>query len=66
MRCLQISHKIGAIAASDRIYLMRTSKVDACGTHNELMNNSPAYQELFAQGQKSPSNTLDIAEREEM
>lgn len=63
---IQISHKIGAIAASDRIYLMRTGKVDACGTHNELMNNSPAYQELFAQGQKSPSNTLDIAEREEM
>ena len=63
---IQISHKIGAIAASDRIYLMRTGKVDACGTHNELMNSSPAYQELFAQGQKSPSNTLDIAEREEM
>lgn len=63
---IQISHKIGAIAESDRIYLMRTGKVDACGTHNELMNNSPAYQELFAQGQKGPANTLDIAEREEM
>lgn len=63
---IQISHKIGAIAASDRIYLMRTGKVDACGTHNELMNSSPAYQELFAQGQKSPSNTLDTTEREEM
>ena len=54
---INISHKIGAIAGSDKIFLMGAGRVEACGTHEELMAASPDYRELFARGREDISES---------
>lgn len=42
-----ITHRLGAIAEVDHIVLLHEGKVEAVGTHEELMRISPRYAEMY-------------------
>jgi ATP-binding cassette subfamily B protein len=43
-----ITHRLSQIRRADRIVVMRQGRVSAVGTHEQLMQQSPAYQNIFA------------------
>ena len=45
---LIIAHRLSSIIDSDLIYVLDKGKIIASGTHNELLDNSPYYKELYA------------------
>lgn len=44
---LIIAQRIGSVENADRIIVLDDGKIEAMGTHEELLNNSPAYQEIY-------------------
>jgi ATP-binding cassette, subfamily B, bacterial len=42
-----ISHRFGSVRTADRIYVLRDGRVDACGSHDELMAADGHYAHLF-------------------
>ena len=49
---LIIAQRISSIQESDMIILMENGQIAAVGTHNELMQTSPIYQEVYYSQQK--------------
>lgn len=45
---LLITHRISQIRSADHILLMKNGRLVAQGTHNELLESSPAYRQIFA------------------
>ena len=41
-----ISHRIASIKNSDQIFVFNEGKLDASGTHDDLLKNSPTYAML--------------------
>jgi ATP-binding cassette subfamily B protein len=44
---LIITHRLSQIRWADKIAVMRQGRISAMGTHEELINRSPAYSQLF-------------------
>lgn len=44
---LFISHRLSSCRICDRILLLQDGKVEAMGSHNELMESSSKYREMF-------------------
>ncbi len=44
-----ITHRLSQIRWSDKILALRKGRVVGCGSHEELMNSSPAYRRIFTQ-----------------
>ena len=44
---LIIAQRIGSVENADRILVLDDGKIEAMGTHEELMKNSLAYQEIY-------------------
>ena len=44
---LIIAHRLSTVIDSDRLLLINNGKVEAEGTHEELLNNSKTYQQLY-------------------
>ena len=42
-----ISHRMKSIEHVDRIVVLKDGRVEACGTHAELLQTSPTYQNLI-------------------
>ena len=42
-----IAHRLSTILNSDKIYVIDSGSVTADGTHDELLNNSPAYKNFY-------------------
>ena len=42
-----IAQRIGSVENADRILVLDDGKIEAIGTHQELLQNSPAYQEIY-------------------
>ena len=42
-----ISHRLANVTKSDKIYVMFQGKVEACGSHEELLKNNGAYAILW-------------------
>ena len=43
-----IAQRVASVQDADRILLMEGGRIAAMGTHQELMQNSPIYQEIYA------------------
>lgn len=50
---LIISHRMKSIQNVDQIVVMVDGTVEACGCHEDLLENSPTYQKLVASAEKS-------------
>ena len=46
---IMISHRLSAVAAADRIYVLSAGAVAEAGTHDELLANGGAYARLWGQ-----------------
>ena len=44
---LIIAHRLSTVIGADRLLLINDGKIEAEGTHQELLKNSKAYQELY-------------------
>lgn len=44
---LLITHRLGAVAEVDNIILLADGKVQATGSHQDLLNKSPLYAEMY-------------------
>lgn len=44
---LIIAQRIGSVENADRVIVLDDGKIEAMGTHEELLKNSPAYQEIY-------------------
>lgn len=42
-----ISHRLSSCRICDRVLLLQEGSVKAVGTHDELMESSPEYREMF-------------------
>ena len=47
-----ISHRLYSTRKADRICYIENGKIAEEGTHEELMNSSPVYREIFDSQQK--------------
>ncbi len=47
MTILYVAQRISAVIDLDRIYLLENGAITAVGTHEELMQTSPLYQEIY-------------------
>lgn len=43
---IMIAHRLSTVINADRILVLQSGRVVASGTHNELLTNSPLYQQL--------------------
>ncbi|MDD3197382.1 MAG: ABC transporter ATP-binding protein, partial [Eubacteriales bacterium] len=44
---LIIAQRIGSVKDADRIIVMDDGRISACGTHEELLENSEIYREVY-------------------
>ena len=42
-----IAHRLSTITDADRIYVIRHGRVDACGTHEQLLKESSLYESMW-------------------
>jgi ATP-binding cassette subfamily B protein len=45
---LLITHRLSQIRQADRVLLIRRGKLEASGSHEELLANSPLYRRIFS------------------
>ena len=49
---LVIAHRLSTISLADRVILMEAGRVQAQGTHEYLLENSPEYESILSSGLK--------------
>ncbi len=49
---LIIAQRVSSVQDADQIVILDSGRIAAIGTHNELLNSNPIYQEIYAQQQK--------------
>jgi ATP-binding cassette subfamily B protein len=47
LTCLIIAQRISSVMEADRIIVLNNGEIDCIGTHEELMNLSPIYKDIF-------------------
>lgn len=54
--CFVVAQRISTVLKADRIYVIDKGRIAAQGTHRELLQSSPIYQEIYASQLGSGSN----------
>lgn len=42
-----IAHRLSSIANADTIFVMKSGRIEECGTHNDLIHNGGIYQTMW-------------------
>lgn len=50
---LVIAHRLSSVVNADQICVMKKGRLDACGTHEELLENCTEYQKLWRAARES-------------
>lgn len=57
---LIIAQRIGSVENADRILVLDDGKIEAMGTHQELLKNSAAYQEIYYSQRDKEKETREV------
>ena len=61
---LVIAHRLHTITRADKICVLKDGRLEAEGTHAELLESSPEYARLFAAAEAAASWTIEVANKE--
>ena len=45
---IRVAHRLSTIQNADKIVVLENGKIQAIGSHNELIENSPTYSSLYS------------------
>jgi ABC-type multidrug transport system fused ATPase/permease subunit len=65
--CFVVAQRISTVLKADKIVVIDQGRVAALGTHRQLLESSPIYQEIFAsqlgEGRNGVNKHVDPAQR---
>lgn len=59
---IMIAHRLSTIVHADKIVVMNHGRIEACGTHDELLEHSPTYRELWGAHTEEPSEKVVLSQ----
>lgn len=59
---IMIAHRLSTIVHADKIVVMNHGRIEACGMHDELLEHSPTYRELWGAHTKEPSEKVVLSQ----
>lgn len=59
---IMIAHRLSTIVHADKIVVMNHGRIEACGTHDELLEHSPTYRELWSAHTEEPSEKVVLSQ----
>ena len=59
---IMIAHRLSTIVHADKIVVMNHGRIEACGTHDELLEHSPTYRELWGAHTEAPSEKVVLSQ----
>ncbi|ABD88587.1 ABC transporter ATP-binding protein [Rhodopseudomonas palustris] len=62
---LVVAHRLSTIVEADQIVVLNAGRVEACGTHEELLTSSATYRRLWAAQSRASTWRLRSSERED-
>lgn len=59
---IMIAHRLSTIVHADKIVVMNHGRIEACDTHDELLEHSPTYRELWGAHTEEPSEKVVLSQ----
>ena len=55
-----IAQRVASVQDADRIILMNNGTIDAIGSHQELMETSPVYREIYTSQNRASTQEKEV------